>query len=211
MILLEPTVEFEPSDWIEEKSQNVIGTDKWNNYWNDFLKELGIKPTYSGSWFISVDEINKPEIIKKIIELTCTKDLSLDNIDNNLAPLTGGYMLFENNKILFSPQCCCDLGDLIYWKELISLESENWHNLLMGHAMMYARKVGEDVEIKEIPENINFEPIIEKVNKNDLQIAISKAEQKVNLFKKKIVPIIDEMFNNNELSNKISEKLIGQL
>ncbi|WP_378176684.1 hypothetical protein [Aquimarina sp. SS2-1] len=210
MIVLEATVEFEPWDWIGEKAHKIIGTTEWNSYWDDFLKTLGIKPAYSGSWLISIDEINKPEIIKKIVTLTCNDDFSTENIDNSLPPFTGGYILFDNNKVLFEPQCCCDLGDLDYWKELTSLESENWHNLLMGHAMMHARKVGDNLEIKEIPEYGNHEPIIEKVNQSDLRIAISKVEQKIKSFEKTIFPIINEIYNNDELSLKISKKFTGQ-
>ena len=210
MLILEPTIEFEPWVWMGEKAHKIIGTTQWDSYWDNYLKTLGLKPVYSGSWFLSVDAINDPEVIKKVVTLSCNDDFSLENIENRFSPLTGGYMLFKNNDVLFEPQCCCDLGDLRYWKQLTSLASENWHNLLMGHAMTHGRKIGDHIEVKEVPEYGNDEPIIEKVNQNELRIALSKAEQKIIAFQKKIIPVINEIINNDEIAIKISKKLTGQ-
>ena len=211
MLILEPTVEFEPWVWMGEKAHKIMGTSQWDSSWDSYLKTLGIQPVYSGSWFIAVDAINNPEVIKKIVSLSCNDDFSLENIAERFSPLAGGYMLFNNNDVLFEPQCCCDLGDLMYWKQLTNLAAENWHNLLMGHAMMHGRKIGDAIEIKEIPEYGNDEPIIEKVNQNDLQMAISKGEQKIKAFQNKIIPTINEIIKDDELSIKIAKKLTGQL
>ncbi len=210
MIRLEPTIEFAPWDWIGEKAHDVIGTPQWNTYWDKFLSTISIVPTYSGSWYISVDEIKQSETIQKILQIPSNNELPINDIVKKLTALTGGYMLFENDKVLFNPQCCCDLGDLAYWKELIDLKSESWHNLAMGHAMMYAKKEGDDIVLKEVSENINYQPIIEKVDQNHLQMAILTAEQKVSAFKKRIVPVVNKMYNDPKLSNIISEKLTGQ-
>ncbi len=209
MIVLEPTVELEPWDWVGEKAHKIIGTSEWNSYWDGFLETIGIKPTYSGSWFISVEQINQPSNIKKILNLP--DDLSINNIDDCLMPLLGGYMLFENNNILFEPQCCCDLGDINSFKELIDLKSENWYNLLMGHGLMSARRIENIIEIKEVPEYAGREPIIEQFEYKELHKAILEAEQKINVFREKIEVIINEIFNDTELSNKIARRLSGQL
>ncbi|WP_459211932.1 hypothetical protein [Aquimarina rhabdastrellae] len=212
MLRLEPTIELKPWDYLGDKVHKIIGTDSWKEYWDNFLKTINLIPVYSGSLNIAINQIEDVEVIKKIANIAINDGLSINDIYEKTIPLEGGYVLFENDKIVVMPQCCCNLGDLNYWKELASIASTDWYNLSMGHALMYGRKTEDEnvIEIKEVAEYGDYEPIIEKVNKKDLEEALVVAEQKVEVFENKFVLYLDDILNDHELSIKIGKKLLGK-
>ncbi|MEJ2612409.1 MAG: hypothetical protein P8179_20685 [Candidatus Thiodiazotropha sp.] len=176
-------VEFEPWHWAGDQTHKIIGTEQWNNYWSEFLNEIGICPIHPGSWNIPISILQEPYLLKKLISLNLNRlgivgfpdSNDQDDITERLLPFNGGYILWNGNNVLFKPQCCCDLGDINYWKEISGSQESKWHRLSMGHGMMEVRRQGRFVEIKENPEHINHEAIIESVKVAELNIAIDLA------------------------------------
>ncbi len=214
MLVLEPVVEFAPWDWIGEEAHELIQKENWKKYWDTYLQTLGVKPTHSGSWFVSVNEINHSKTLEKLIKLYLKPDkFSIKELQSDairFSAFIGGYMLFKDEKILFEPQCCCDLGDLYEWKKVGEIDTAEWYNVLIGHALMYVRKVNNQIEIKEKFEYGNKEPILELVDIDELVLATSKAEKSIFTFKEKLIPVIDDIVGNHTLTKRLSGILVGR-
>jgi len=219
MLILEPTIEFEPWQWVGESAHEKIGTDEWNDYWTQHLSDIGIKSICPGAWFVSINELSSFQLLKKLVLLVLNESGVIgfpdsdgeetDDDSDRLMPFTGGYVLRSNDEILFTPQCCCDLGDLEYWEEIVEISSIDWQCIVMGHAMMEARRVGEKIEIRENHEYGNHEPIFELVDVLELRSAVRTAENKISHFKEKLVPVLMDIFDDELRAINISQIVSG--
>lgn len=219
MLILEPTVEFEPWNWIGNEVHEIIGTNQWGKYWAEYLHNIGIQPTYPGSWYISINELSETRLLKKLILLVLNDSgivgfpdsdgKECDDDSDRLMPLSGGYILRTAEKILFTPQCCCDLGDIEYWKEIAETKSMEWQNIALGHAMMSVRRYQDKIEIREMPEYANKEPIVELVAASQLKTAVKTAENNISTFCQKIIPILLSLLNDENRATKMARLLSG--
>ena len=93
---------------------------EWNEYTKLRLKKAGFNSTMNsynpGSSFFEATKIPKDNLEKLISDWF--KDYNGKNIDEIL-PFYGGYVMKLNNDNIYFPQCCGDLGDIIYWEQLI--------------------------------------------------------------------------------------------
>jgi hypothetical protein len=218
-ILLEPTVEFEPWDWAGEQAHEIIGTERWIKFWSDFLTEIGTRPSHPGSWYIPVSSLQKPKLLEQLILLTLNGSGIVgfpdsdgeeeDDITERLLPLSGGYILWKGDKVLFEPQCCCDLGDINYWQEIAGWQEFEWYRLSMGHGMMEVRHQGKFVELRENPEYINQEAIIESVKVTDLNIAVDLARETIFSFKERLIPVLYGIIGDQKRSIRIADMFAG--
>ena len=88
---------------------------EWDNYNNDTCKKAGFKDSFKpfdpGASLYEIDLISDNNLKKIVIDHT--QELRNGEYDREQAsPLFGGYVLEINDKRLFYPQCCGDLGDI---------------------------------------------------------------------------------------------------
>ena len=106
-------------------------------------------------------------------------------------PLFGGYILQVNNENLFYPQCCGDLGDIQFWRNI----STGKNSYYEGHPqpvisfadnfVKFNLNIREhDEEFTPIPMKRNFE-----IDMNELKQAITETEKKLKVFAEKLITI----------------------
>ena len=219
MLLLEPTVEFEPLDWAGEPVHKIIPTERWVEYWADYLNGLGIQPSYPGSWYISVSILQEPQLLRRLMLLVLSgsgvvgfpnsDDEEVDDDAECFMPLNGGYILRKAENVLFTPHCCCDLGDINDWQEIAEWQGTEWHCLSMGHAMMEVRRQGVQVILRENSEYRNCDPIIEILKVSELKAAIDSARETLVSFKERLVPVLFDLLRDQERSTNLAKLFTG--
>ena len=186
--------------------------NEWDDFNNKSYKKAGFKDYLksfdSGSSLFEIELISDDNLKKIIIDHT--EELRKGDYDQELAsPLFGGYVLEVNGERLFYPQCCGDLGDIQFWKN-ISNSQESFYE---GHPspivkfendeILFDLTVGKfDEEFSPIPKKRKF-----RLLKDDLKKAIKEAESTLEKFSNRIKAINESEKLNLE---KVEDLLIWE-
>ena len=102
------------------------------------LKDLGEVPLRLDGYahLVRLDRPSSVDSITRVVAATRPPgraELSLD----------GGYAMLAGSEVLFTPQCCGDLGTLGDWEEAMRGSGEDWSELWIGHPCLAYRRDGD--------------------------------------------------------------------
>ncbi|NHA06419.1 hypothetical protein G7092_21595 [Mucilaginibacter sp. HC2] len=154
----------------------------WDNYNAANYIKAGFKdkfkPYLPGSTFYTLSSLSEGNLTKII------KD-RVDDITKNkyarteVSPLNGGYVLNIDDVDVYFPQCCGDLSDINYWKELVF---NNQLSFFAGHPepQLEIKKdtIIFDFEVGEFDEHFVPPPAYNKIEVN--KVALKAAIEHVN-------------------------------
>lgn len=183
--------------------------NQWDNFNNESYRNAGFKdpfkPLEPGASLYEIDLISDDNLKKIVIDHT--EELRNGEYEREQAsPLFGGYVLEIDGERLFYPQCCGDLGDIQFWRN-ISNGKESFYE---GHpAPIVTFEKGEivfDLNVQEFDEE--FTPIPERrvfrFNKEELKKAIKEAELTLDKFANRIKAINQsEKLNLERIENML--------
>ena len=171
--------------------------NEWDDFNNESYKKAGFKDSFTpfdpGRSLYEIDLISD-ENLKKIV-VDHTEELRKGEYDREQASLLfGGYVLEINGERLFYPQCCGDLGDIQFWRNI----SNGQESFYEGHPAPIVKfekdEVLFDLTVREFDEE--FTPIPQKrvfeLNKDELKKAIRQAELTLEKFANRI-QVINEL------------------
>lgn len=168
--------------------------DDWENYAQIRLKNAGFidefKPYKKGSSFYEPHKLSFPNLKKLIIDWFESFDGS--NLDDIL-PFYGGYVLKVDNKDVYFPQCCGDLGDIVYWEKIIKENKNCYYN---GHPAPLISFSQSEVTFTFDETDEQFSPPTPDslaLNLNVLEKALNKALKKLKEFEQNILKVSDEV------------------
>ncbi|CAM1346815.1 hypothetical protein BA195_13965 [Tenacibaculum soleae] len=171
---------------------------KYPTEWDDFnhksYKKAGFKDSFKpfdpGASIYSIDLISDENLNKIVVDHT--EELRKAEYDREQAsPLFGGYVLEINGEKLFYPQCCGDLGDIQFWRN-ISNGKESFYE---GHPAPIVKfdkdEIMFDLNVQEFEEE--FTPIpkrrVFRIKKEELKKAINETELILEKFSNRIKAI----------------------
>ena len=160
------TVELIPVIEIGYNNQDVPTPDKypywnypelWDKYNNESYKKAGfiddLKPYLAGSSFYRLSEITDNNLKKLVTDHT--QELRDGKYESEQASaLFGGYVLRIDGQDKYFPQCCGDLADLQYWKNLASGKEKGFY---AGHP---------EPEVKIQGDKITFDFIVGELDEH---------------------------------------------
>ncbi|SOE23531.1 hypothetical protein SAMN06298216_3916 [Spirosomataceae bacterium TFI 002] len=168
--------------------------NEWDNFNNESYKKAGFsdtfKPFASGASLYEIDLVSDDNLKKIVVDYT--EELRKGENDREQAsPLFGGYVLEINGERLFYPQCCGDLGDIQFWRNI----SNGQESFYEGHPAPIVKFENDeilfDLTFQEFDEE--FTPIPERrvfrFNKDELKKAIKEAELTLEKFANRIQAI----------------------
>ncbi|MBW4649244.1 MAG: hypothetical protein KME06_11130 [Kastovskya adunca ATA6-11-RM4] len=194
-----PVVEFAPT-YYQTKHHAMPECSKWNccddwdAYWKNSLADSGIislEPYAKGLWLVETEELLNHN---KAIELMLQKHLidSKGNIKEDFSALYGGYILEINETFQIYPECCGSLKDIHEWKDISKWTDSQETMLWIGHPWLMVSAIEEEylqfrrtAEYGEPPK-----PVIFKVKRSDLKLAVAGAEEKLFNFQQFLLPIL---------------------
>lgn len=105
-----------------------------------------------------------------------------------VCPFDGGYILNINGKDMLFPQCCGDLSDIQYWKELADKE---YKLFWQGHPQPFIRIQGDKIIMELDDEGLEdfVPPPSERLltfDVNDLRAALETVIPKISVFASRI-------------------------
>src|SRR5262245_35869700 len=119
-LTLLPVIELSPFDYAREERESphvsaAENPEAWSRHWLACLADSGITgvtPLSPGSWFVPVSRLREPEHLRQIFlaELR-QRELSPDELqepEEQLGALSGGYALCSGEEVLLPPGCCGD-------------------------------------------------------------------------------------------------------
>ncbi|MBC8755777.1 hypothetical protein H2O64_13960 [Kordia sp. YSTF-M3] len=161
--------------------------NEWDDFNNKSYKKAGFKDSFipidPGASLYEIDLISDDNLKKIVVDHT--QELRNGDYDRDQAsPLFGGYVLEINGERLFYPQCCGDLGDIQFWRN-ISNTKESYYE---GHPAPIVKFKNEeivfDLNVQEFDEE--FTPIpkrrVFQLRKEELKKAIKEAESTLEKF-----------------------------
>jgi len=168
--------------------------NEWNDFNNESYKKAGFKDLFKpfdpGASLYEIELISDSNLEKIVIDHT--EELRKGEYDREQAsPLFGGYVLEINGERLFYPQCCGDLGDIQFWRNI----SNGKNSFYEGHPAPLVKfendQIVLDLNVQEFDEE--FTPIPERrvlrFNKQELIKAIKEAELTLEKFSNRIQAI----------------------
>jgi len=168
--------------------------NEWDNFNNESYKKAGfkdsLKPFDPGGSLYEIELISDDNLKKIVVDHT--EELRKGEYDREQAsPLFGGYVLEINGERLFYPQCCGDLGDIQFWRN-ISNGKESFYE---GHPAPIVKFENDeilfDLTVQEFDEE--FTPFPKKrkfrLHRDDLKKAINEAELTLEKFANRIQAI----------------------
>ena len=175
--------------------------DEWENYAEVRLKKAGFKDRFEtykkGSSFYEPSKISLSNLKKIIIDWFEAYDGS--NIDDIL-PLYGGYVLKIVNEEVYFPQCCGDLGDIVYWEKMIEEKKNCNYN---GHPAPLLTFSDSEIAFTFNESDEEFSPPVPRslrLKIDQLEKALEGAKIRLKEFEKNI----------EEVENEIGIELDGQ-
>ena len=166
----------------------------WDNFNNESYKRAGFKDAFTpfdaGSSLYEIEKISDDNL-KKIV-LDHTEELRNGEYDRDQAsPLFGGYILEIYSEGRFYPQCCGNLGDIQFWRNI----SNGKDSFYEGHPAPIVKFENDDIvfdlSVREFDEA--FTPLPDKrtfrFKKEDLKEAINACELILERFAQRIQKI----------------------
>ena len=182
--------------------------DEWENYAHVTLKNAGFKDEFEaykkGSSFYEPHKISLSNLKKLITDWF--ESYNGSNLDEIL-PFFGGYVLKVNDKDVYFPQCCGDLGDIVYWEKIIREQKNCYYN---GHPAPLLSFSKSDIPFTFDESDENFVPPTPKsltLKLDLLDEAFNGALLKLKEFEKNILTVENEI-NIDLKGEKLSEILI---
>lgn len=168
--------------------------NEWDDFNNKSYKKAGFKDLFKpfdiGASLYEIEVISDDNLKKIVVDHT--EELRKGEYDRDQSsPLFGGYVLEINTERLFYPQCCGDLGDIQFWRN-ISNGKESFYE---GHPAPLVKfeknEIVFDLNVQEFDEE--FTPIPERrlfrFSKDELKRAIKEAELTLEKFADRIQAI----------------------
>lgn len=168
--------------------------NQWDDFNNKLYKKAGFmdsfKPFDPGASLYEIDQISDDNLRKIVVDHT--QELRNGEYDREQAsPLCGGYVLELNGERLFYPQCCGDLGDIQFWRN-ISNGKESFYE---GHPAPIVNfendEIVIDLNVQAFDEE--FTPIpnrrVFRFRKEELKKAIKETESRLEKFANRIQTI----------------------
>jgi len=158
MASLTPVLELQPSSFATRSHQSPSGSSTEDpegsfRYWSESLADAGIQgliPWRRGSWFVSIDQLRDPRLLRLLVTLA-NPDIATSDLDE-IGPLSGGYILSHEDSTI-EPGCCCDLGDLESWRLAATDSTEAWWMVWIGHPWTFVRSSGDLLHFVEPSEH----------------------------------------------------------
>ncbi len=122
----------------EIKSPSVSPYWEYPKQWQIYLDRCYLKagfkdkfiPYTKGSGFYRPKNITDDNLIKVIEDHTVSlKDKEI--AEDDLCALFGGYVLKIDNQNMLFPQCCSDLGDWLFWQDIVKNRKTKYYT---GHS-----------------------------------------------------------------------------
>lgn len=209
-IKLLPVVEFEPTQY-QIKTHAMPDCLEWNcsdeldTYWKNSLADsgiIGLEPYTKGSWLVETERLLNHD---KAIELMLTKHLtnfesdSVEHIGEEFVALHGGYIFEVTETLQIYPRCCGSLKDIHEWKNICEWVDNQETMLWIGHPWLMASAIDE--EFLQVRRTAEYgeppTPVIFKVKRSDLKLAVAGAEEKLLKFQQFLLPILSKIMQNN--------------
>lgn len=198
------TVELIPVIEIGYHNQDITAPDKypywkfpevWNKFNSDSYKKAGFKddfkPYLSGSSFYKLSDITDNNLTKIVIDHT--QELRDGKYEREQASaLFGGYVLRIDGQDKYFPQCCGDLADFQYWKNLANRKEQGFY---AGHPEPQVKiqddKITFDFTVGEFDEHFAPTPteIIIHFDIPSLRNAIETTKSELDKFEQRIEKI----------------------
>lgn len=212
------TVELIPVIEIGHYNQDVPTPDKhpywnfpelWDKYNNESYKKAGfmddLKPYLAGSSFYRLSEITDNNLKKLVTDHT--QDLRDGKYEREQASaLFGGYVLRIDGQDKYFPQCCGDLADLQYWKNLASGKEKGFY---AGHpepeVKIQGDKITFDFTVSEFDEHFAPTP-----SENIVQFDIPSLRKAIEIVKTELDKFEQRLEKINQ-DEKLNIDNIGEL
>jgi hypothetical protein len=200
MTALTPVLELEPAVFATRSHQPASGTftedpEGWFRYWSESLADAGIHgliPWTRGSWFVSIDQLRDPGLLRLLITRH-HPDIATSDLEQ-IGPLSGGCILsHEDNAI--QPGCCCDLGNLESWQLAATDSTDAWSMVWIGHPWTFVRSSGDLLHFVEPSEHEVAEGLTEiiRLTRAELLDAVTRAAAERSHFADRLLPVVQKM------------------
>jgi len=155
--------------------------NEWDDFNNESYRKAGFKDSFRafepGSSIYEIELISDDNLMKIVVDHTEELRKGVYGRDH-ASPLFGGYVLEINGEKLFYPQCCGDLSDIQFWKNISNGEVSYYQGHPSPIIEFENSEIIFDLNIEEFDEE--FTPIPKKRNfrfhKQDLKRSIKEAE-----------------------------------
>ncbi len=221
---LVPVIELSPWDYQSVERPAPVGSvdespQEWQRFWQLSLQDAGITAPAphpnAGSFFIKVEDVTESSLITKLVRQAFESDdlpiddADIDDINETLAPFSGGFVL-ETGEHCVAPQCCCGLADLCHWQDFANWTSEEWCMVWIGHPCIYGRRISDSFEISSLTDEMakpeDIKPAF-AVPVQSLQAAVLDAERIVHDLRERIIAILDTHFSDRKRNEAIARTL----
>ena len=197
------TIEISPYDFSSKEYECPNGSsiefpDEWNQFWKNCIsdKNLGrLESISKGSYLVDIRTINDDEL-SEILKSELT-DVELLDYEEQVAGISGGIVLEENNMIYIAPSCCGDIGDIKEWENIFYSEFNKWNQLWIGHPWVYYKKMNGFIEFSNYtessPEDLKDIEILVRVSELQLQTELKKVREHQYEFEFRIRKTLEKM------------------
>ncbi|MBF7092487.1 hypothetical protein IUY40_13185 [Flavobacterium sp. ALJ2] len=208
-------IEISPSTYSNNnyKSPNCTFLENqtaWYNYWKKCINDSNLtelEPIEKSSYFVDINTINDNSL--KIILQKALEEIDIENIDDEILPFNGGIILKINDQKFIEPNCCCDIGNLTEWLNILIAKKEEWHQLWIGHPWVFFKTVNDLIYFSDYTDENNSQNIKEKfsVSKSSFERELKKTQLLQEDFRLRIKKNIIEL--NIHQPDKIANLLTG--
>lgn len=147
-------------------------------------------PFESGGYLYELDKISDNNL-KKVIE-EHTKEFRIGAYERyETSPLLGGYVLQVDHKNLFYPQCCGDLGDIQFWRNISQGRESYYEGHPTPNLSFHFDKIVFDLNVEGHAEEFVPIPVLREftIQKDELKKAVEETELKLETFGTRIAKI----------------------
>ena len=207
--VIEIGFEEEESYFIQPTPNNSywLNSKKWEQYFTEKIKKNGYENYTSikeGYPFYRINQFTSKKDLLKIIQfhLGGAKEKTRIPLNKSCA-LFGGYVLVIDEQIVFTPQCCSTLSDILTWQSIIKDEFKEGYICLEGHPCPKVMSIEDTLQFTFEDKWEDFIPpaITSIVDKQAMTHAIEKCQLELDEFGKRL----------NSLSEILNQKEIAEL
>lgn len=196
-------------------------TDAPNEAWDAwFLACLrdggieGLRPFRSRGWWIATEQWTAPATIERLVEAHVDEAPTLSAAV--AAPalwhcFAGGFVLFDDERILVEPSCCVDLGNLEEWRAALAATDGEWRMLWVGHPWHFTRRDGSTLQIS--PRTEANEPtslaVEHTVDAAQLAVAIERAQDEVDRFTERLRAVLARHTSDPAIATQLAQILVA--
>ena len=190
---LVPVIQFGVASYARQERADPTDYADWPRYWEQCLADSGIHGLVlvdPASSFVALSQVTEPHVLRELLRVQLE---SVGEEERSQSALIGGQVLFDGERLVLTPRCCCCLNSLADWDAASRHDTATFY---IGHPEAWADWEPPWVVLREYEDDTPGGAVLSewRLSPAALRRAVGPAREEQQAFARRLEPLVAERF-----------------